>query len=99
MKAEIYKHSQWIPETDPEILMFYFCKALERAEFNVLDFMQHRFEPEGYTAIWLLAESHFAIHTFPEHRKSYIELSSCNIDKHNKFLDLIKHEYEQNRTQ
>jgi len=96
MKAEIFKHSQWIPETDPEILMFYFYTALQTAEFNVLDFMQHKFKPEGYTAIWLLAESHFAIHTFPEHRKSYIELSSCNLEKHNKFIELINHEYEQN---
>lgn len=99
MKAEIFKHSQWIPETDPEILMFYFYTALQTAEFNILDFMQHKFKPEGYTAIWLLAESHFAIHTFPEHRKSYIELSSCNLEKHNKFIELINHEYEQNRTQ
>lgn len=27
--------------------------------------------------LWLLAESHFAIHTFPEENKMYIEISSC----------------------
>ena len=37
-------------------------------------------EPEGYTALWLLGESHFAIHTFPEEQKTYIELSSCNLE-------------------
>lgn len=96
MKAEIYKHSQWVPETDPEILLYYFNGLLKLASFNILDMMQHHFKPEGYTAIWLLAESHFAIHTFPEHGKSYIELSSCNLEKHNIFISLLNHQYEQN---
>ena len=29
------------------------------------------------TALFLLSESHFAIHTFPEENTTYIELSSC----------------------
>ena len=48
--------------------------------------MEHSFQPQGYTAIWLLAESHFAIHTFPEENKTYIELSSCNRTMYHAFL-------------
>ena len=49
----------------------------------------------GYSALWLLAESHFAVHTFPEERKSYIELSSCVEDKFYKFIDMVKNEQYQ----
>ena len=96
MKAEIYNHKQWISETDPEILMYYFWNVLKESSFTILDFIEYKFDPEGYTAIWLLAESHFALHTFPEEGKTYIELSSCSKAKHDIFLKLINHEYEQN---
>ena len=39
--------------------------------FTVLKFVDHAFEPQGYTALWLLAESHCALHTFPEEQKAY----------------------------
>ena len=34
-------------------------------------------------------ESHFAIHTFPEENKTYIELSSCNEEKQIYFVNNI----------
>nr|DAO98746.1 MAG TPA: S-adenosylmethionine decarboxylase [Caudoviricetes sp.] len=40
--------------------------------------------------MWLLTESHFAVHTFPEFGKTYIELSSCNPDFFTKFIELTK---------
>jgi len=52
--------------------------------------MEHNFAPQGYTAIWLLSESHFAIHTFPEEHKTYIELSSCNREMYDRFLEELK---------
>jgi S-adenosylmethionine decarboxylase proenzyme len=45
--------------------------------FNVLGKTEHRFEPQGYTLILLLAESHFSIHTFPEHNYVSIDLYTC----------------------
>ena len=51
---------------------------------------EHPFNPQGYTALWLLSESHFAVHTFPEFGKSYIELSSCNLEYYQKFLSMTK---------
>jgi len=49
---------------------------------------EHFFNPFGYSALWLLSESHFAVHTFPEHNQSYIELSSCVKLQFDKFLQL-----------
>lgn len=52
----------------------------------MLRVIEHHFEPQGYTALWLLGESHLAVHTFPEHGISYLELSSCMMDKYVLFL-------------
>ena len=42
-----------------------------------------------YTSLYLLGESHFAIHTFPEENSTYIELVSCVKDKFDNFLKNI----------
>ena len=90
MEARIDHFSTWIPDADHEKLRTQIHDMLVEAEFTVLNFMQHHFEPEGYTALWLLAESHCALHTFPEENKSYIELSSCNTEMYINFITIFK---------
>ncbi len=90
MKAEIYNYQIWITLTDPEVLESKMEKLLDLAEFRVLKRLSHRFEPIGYTAVWLLAESHLAVHSFPEAGKTYVELSSCNKEKTDRFEALLK---------
>jgi len=77
MKAQMHNYSCWIEETNPEILKDRYSKLLQEAGFGILEVVEKHFEPFGYTALFLLSESHFAIHTFPEHETAYIELSSC----------------------
>lgn len=89
MEARIWNDSTWIRITDPEAVKAALGGVLNSCGFSVLNFMEHHFEPQGYTAIWLLGESHLAVHTFPEHGKSYVELSSCNRHKHCKYLLLL----------
>ena len=38
----------------------------------------HEFEPQGLTALYLLTESHFSIHTWPEKSQLRIDLFSCS---------------------
>lgn len=90
MQAKIWNHSEWITQTDPTTLREYFTGLLKGAGFGVLGFYEYHFEPQGYTALWLLCESHFAVHTFPEYGKTYIELSSCNLPYFQKFIEQIK---------
>jgi len=80
MKAKIYNVSGWVKETSPNKLKNRYSELLALSKFEILNFQEHYFEPEGYTALWLLGESHFAVHTFPEEGKTYIELSSCNAE-------------------
>ena len=77
MKAQMYNYSSWIDETNPSVLYDIFMEKLNNAGFGVEDVLEKHFTPIGYTALFLLSESHFAIHTFPESNETYIELSSC----------------------
>lgn len=88
MQAKIW--NQWITETEPQKIREKFDAALRKAGFNILRYTAHHFQPQGYTGLWLLSESHFAVHTFPEFGKTYIELSSCNLEYYQKFLSMTK---------
>jgi len=46
--------------------------------FVVLNKTMHKFDPQGFTCIFLLSTSHFSIHTYPEHNKCSIDLYSCD---------------------
>lgn len=90
MKAEIHNYKVWISITEADTLKKLMAAFLKEAGFTVLKEVDHTYEPAGYTAIWLLAESHLAVHTFPEENKSYVEISSCNKEKNNTFIELIQ---------
>lgn len=92
MKAEIFNKSKWVKETNPDKLKEVFSELLALSGFHILNFQEHYFEPIGWTGLWLLGESHFAVHTFPEEGKSYIELSSCNEDYYNFFVSNVETE-------
>lgn len=41
----------------------------------------HKFEPQGVTAIAIIAESHISIHTFPETNLLTIDIFCCNPER------------------
>lgn len=90
MQAKIWNNSGWMKITNPEELKIICTGILRNCGFNILQVTEYHFEPQGYTALWLLSESHFAIHTFPEFGCSYFELSSCNLEYYQKFIKLTK---------
>ncbi len=51
--------------------------ALAKDNFTILGIQPHHFTPSGYTVLVLLAESHAAIHTYPEHHALYFSIYSC----------------------
>lgn len=54
-------------------------EALRNSGFKVLNSVQHQFTDggAGFTGVVLLAESHAALHTFPEHNYLAIDIMSC----------------------
>lgn len=89
-KAQIYNQKWWISNTDPVSCKSVFTDLLNQSGFTILNFVEHHFNQQGYTCLWLLAESHLAIHTFPEEQRCYVELSSCNEEKLDAFKRLIQ---------
>lgn len=77
MQAKMNNFKAWIDECRPDFLNGTYKKLLQESGFNIVSMQFHFFEPFGFTALYLLGESHFAIHTFPEENKTYIELTSC----------------------
>ena len=90
MEAKIYESSLWVDETQSSVLKKSLNKLLNNINFNCLSFVDKHFEPQGYTALWLLAESHLAVHTFPEKGQSYIQISCCNKEKYQLFLQHLQ---------
>ena len=89
MKAYMNNFNAWIKYEDEKNLIKEIDRELVNAGFHVLEKCEHFFEPYGYTGLWLLSESHFAIHSFPEEDKIYVELTSCvdgPFDKFKKYL-------------
>ena len=89
MEAQMFNYKVWVNNCNPTELFDYFMTELNNAGFGVLDVIEKHFNPQGYTALFLLSESHLAIHTFPEHGKSYIELTSCIDKPFNKLISKI----------
>ncbi len=69
--SEIIRNCQLIRNT--------LIKAAEMARLTIIGIMDHRFTPEGYTAVLMLEESHLSIHTWPEYDYASIDLYSCNL--------------------
>ena len=51
--------------------------AAKLANATVLNLISNKFEPQGVTAIALLAESHLSIHTWPEAKYSAVDIFTC----------------------
>ncbi|MEK7722074.1 MAG: adenosylmethionine decarboxylase [Elusimicrobiota bacterium] len=52
-------------------------KAAMAADTTIIDSIFHHFKPNGVSGVVVIAESHFAIHTWPEHRYAAVDLFTC----------------------
>lgn len=88
-QTHIYNFRCWINLTDAEKLRGIFQLFLEKAGYGIVNFTEHHFQPQGYTCIWLLSESHLALHTFPEEGRTYVELSGCSEEMNRVFVEQV----------
>ena len=56
-------------------------ETLRRANVTIVNKAVHTFHPQGLTLLYLLTESHFSLHTWPEQRKLRIDFFSCQNHK------------------
>ena len=62
---------------DESFLRCILNRAAKLANATVLNLISNKFEPQGVTAIALLAESHMSIHTWPESHYSAVDIFTC----------------------
>jgi len=62
---------------DESFLRCTISNAAKCANATVLNLISNKFEPQGVTAIALLAESHLSIHTWPESHYSAVDIFTC----------------------
>ena len=62
---------------DESFLRCVLNRAAKLANATVLNLISNKFEPQGVTAIALLAESHISIHTWPESNYSAVDIFTC----------------------
>jgi S-adenosylmethionine decarboxylase len=95
VKSRIWEYSTWVKNNrKPKELKEALNKLLKDSGFSVLNYISHTFNPEGYTCALILAESHLAVHTFPENNNAYIQLSSCNEKMFDTFLQKMERVFE-----
>ena len=73
---ELYK-CDYDKLNDESFLRCILNRAAKLANATVLNLISNKFEPQGVTAIALLAESHISIHTWPESNYSAVDIFTC----------------------
>ena len=72
-------------------------KIAKKSKVTVLELSRHKFEPQGFTLVALLAESHMSFHTFPEKNIISFDFFTCGKVSPVVALDIIKKEIEHKR--
>ena len=72
-------------------------KIAKAAKVEILNISQHKFEPQGFTLVALLAESHMSFHTFPEKNIISFDFFTCANISPSIALDILKKEIQHER--
>ena len=54
-------------------------EGVKRANATFVKSVFHQFSPIGISGVVVIQESHFAIHTWPEHAYAAVDLFTCNL--------------------
>lgn len=75
---------------DPERIRQALLAAIAAGEATLIDLCVHQFSPHGVTATATLAESHIAIHTWPEHGYFAADLFFCGQGKPEQAMQVLQ---------
>ncbi|MCD6383999.1 MAG: adenosylmethionine decarboxylase [Thermoplasmata archaeon] len=66
-------------------------EAAKRSGATILAHASHQFDPQGVSAMVIIAESHLSIHTWPEYNYAAVDIFTCgdDVDPY-KALDYLK---------
>jgi len=70
-------------------------RVVKALQLTVVSQTGHQFTPTGYSYAYVLSESHFTIHTYPEYKSCYIDIFCCNPDfDSRRAVELIQHAFD-----
>lgn len=67
--------------------------AAEASGAIIMGSTEHIYQPQGYTLVLMLSESHTSIHTYPEHNACFVDLFTCGISCHAEPFDAVLREF------
>jgi S-adenosylmethionine decarboxylase proenzyme len=67
---------------DPQKLMKLLQQCVKKVGATPLKKMSYKFEPQGVSVIILLAESHCALYSYPEHNSAFFDFFTCGDELH-----------------
>jgi S-adenosylmethionine/arginine decarboxylase-like enzyme len=93
--AQIIKHYVGLVTTKPFVNSFKETEKLAQAiidhlQLSVIKKFSHRFFPQGISLVYILSESHLAIHTWPELGIIHIDLVVCSYRSRAQFAKSLK---------
>ncbi len=68
-----------VPLEDPAFIRRLALKAAEIGNATVLKEVTHEFAPHGISCVLVIAESHLALHTWPEFNYVAVDLFTCDL--------------------
>jgi S-adenosylmethionine decarboxylase proenzyme len=83
--------TQCVPEIldDEDGLVEMLRRAADSCGATLLGVQSHKFEPQGVTAVVMLAESHMSLHSWPERGEVAIDIYTCGDLNTQAAFDLI----------
>ena len=84
-------------EYEPSFFEKLVYKISKKAKVTVLNISKYKFEPQGFTLVALLAESHISFHTFPEKEIISFDFFTCGKVNPSVAIEIIKKEIEHAR--
>lgn len=55
-------------------------KSVIEKNLTVVNRIEHKFTPQGETIVFILSESHFTLHTYPENKFISMDIYICNLE-------------------
>ena len=84
-------------EYDPSIFEKVINDIAKATKVTILNISKYKFEPQGFTLVALLAESHISFHTFPERGIISFDFFTCGKVNPNVAYDILKKEIKHKR--
>ena len=84
-------------EYEPSLYESVIHKIAKAANVTILNISKYKFEPQGFTILALLAESHISFHTFPEKGIISFDFFTCGKISPSVAIEIIKKEFKHKR--